>query len=68
MSKKSYSKASPIGGKRGCLCKNGKYSKKCCNGETLQQGIGTLTGQGSEVTISNTTTRTTSRVSTDTQL
>jgi hypothetical protein len=33
-------RSSPIGGKRGCLCKNGKYHKKCCTGELQNQGIG----------------------------
>ena len=32
---------SPKGGKRGCLCKDGKtYSKECCTGELHAQGIG----------------------------
>ena len=35
----SYS--SPKGGRRGCLCKDGKkYDKKCCNGALYAQGIG----------------------------
>ena len=34
------SKVSPRGGKRGCLCKNGKYSSRCCNGSLQAQGIG----------------------------
>ena len=41
-------KVSPKGGKRGCLCKNGKYSKKCCDGELKSQGIGNITGTGLE--------------------
>jgi hypothetical protein len=40
------SKSSPRGGKRGCLCKDGKYSKKCCNGDLQEQGIGALISQG----------------------
>jgi len=42
--KKTYipSKSSPKGGKRGCLCKNGKYSAKCCNGDLQAQGIGNV--------------------------
>jgi hypothetical protein len=31
---------SPRGGKRGCLCKDGTYKKKCCTGELEAQGIG----------------------------
>jgi len=37
----SYS--SPKSGKRGCLCKDGKtYSSKCCKGELINQGIGSI--------------------------
>jgi hypothetical protein len=39
------SRTSPKGGKRGCLCKDGKsYSIKCCNGSLSAQGIGNITG------------------------
>jgi hypothetical protein len=31
---------SPKGGKRGCLCKDGKYHKDCCDGTLHAQGIG----------------------------
>ena len=37
---KTESKVSPRGGKRGCLCKNGKYSSRCCDGSLQAQGIG----------------------------
>ena len=37
---RTASKVSPRGGKRGCLCKDGKYSKKCCDGSLEAQGIG----------------------------
>jgi hypothetical protein len=43
---KETSKTSPKGGKRGCLCKDGKYSKKCCNGDLQEQGVGALVGEG----------------------
>jgi len=42
------SKTSPRGGKRACLCKEGNYSLKCCQGELINQGIGALQG-GHEV-------------------
>ena len=29
--------SSPKGGKRGCLCKDGKYSSECCQGELQEQ-------------------------------
>ena len=38
------SKNSPKGGKRGCLCADGKtYSSKCCDGSLQGQGIGNIT-------------------------
>ena len=41
---KTQSNASPPeGSKRGCLCKNGKYSTKCCDGSLQAQGIGQIT-------------------------
>lgn len=38
--KATMAKASPKGGKRGCLCKDGKYSSECCDGTLPAQGIG----------------------------
>ena len=43
------SRTSPTGGRRGCLCKDGTYNSKCCNGDLQNQGIGSLTG-GTELT------------------
>ena len=38
---KTPSKASPrAGSKRGCLCEDGTYSTKCCDGSLQAQGIG----------------------------
>lgn len=52
--KATPSKSSPRGGNRACLCKDGKYSKKCCNGDLQAQGIGVITGSGSEAsTVTN---------------
>lgn len=45
---------SPIGGDRACLCADGTYSKECCKGEEINQGIGSLVGQSSGSTIVNT--------------
>jgi hypothetical protein len=47
---KTKSKTSPKGGKRGCLCDNGTYSKECCNGDLQNQGVGVTSGVDS-VTI-----------------
>jgi len=50
MSKKSTSQTNS---KRGCLCKDGEtYSKECCEGEIINQGIGT-TESGSISIIEN---------------
>tara|TARA_R110002012_G_scaffold295861_1_gene492680 strand:- start:4132 stop:4284 length:153 start_codon:yes stop_codon:yes gene_type:complete len=38
---KNLAHNSPKGGRRGCLCKDGKtYSSKCCDGTLHAQGIG----------------------------
>ena len=45
--RRSYvkSRTSPKGGKRGCLCADGRtYSSKCCDGSLEGQGIGNITG------------------------
>jgi hypothetical protein len=47
--------SSPKGGKRGCLCKDGKYSSECCQGELQEQGIGSTVAQQSS-TVTNTNT------------
>lgn len=51
---KTVSKASPKGGRRGCLCDDGTYNKKCCDGTLHAQGIGktaSVTPQQVTVTI-----------------
>jgi hypothetical protein len=51
---KTPSYSSPKGGRRGCLCENGKYSVKCCDGSLQAQGIGMTTGtENVTVTISS---------------
>lgn len=52
MIKKTKSITSPKGGNRGCLCADGTYSKKCCNGYLQNQGIGSTIG-GGEGTVTN---------------
>ena len=40
----TVSRSSPKGGKRGCLCSDGRtYSSKCCDGTLEAQGIGNIT-------------------------
>tara|TARA_Y100000004_G_C8764659_1_gene348094 strand:+ start:156 stop:359 length:204 start_codon:yes stop_codon:yes gene_type:complete len=34
---------SPKDDKRGCLCPDGTYSRKCCDGSFQAQGIGSVT-------------------------
>lgn len=48
---KTKSKTSPKGGKRGCLCDDGTYSKECCNGDLQNQGIGKTNGTNENVSI-----------------
>lgn len=56
--KKTPSKTSPKGGKRGCLCPDGTYSSKCCDGSLQAQGIGNPSGQQVSNTTDNRQTRT----------
>jgi len=46
--RQTQSRISPVGGRRGCLCKDKTYNSKCCNGDLQNQGIGALTGQNFE--------------------
>lgn len=53
---KTPSKTSPKGGKRGCICKDGTYNSKCCDGSLQAQGIGSTVNQvTSSVTNTNET-------------
>lgn len=55
-------KVSPKGGKRGCACPDGTYSKKCCDGSLQAQGIGSLESQStSTIVINNSGTTTTTQ-------
>ena len=57
--KKTESKTSPKGGKRGCLCDDGKYRPECCDGTLQNQGVGALVGQATSVVINTNTSTTT---------
>jgi len=60
---------SPTNSRRGCLCADGKkYSKECCKGGLINQGIGTLENQGSEVSNTQSSSDTVTSTSTDYQL
>jgi hypothetical protein len=44
MAKDKYT--SPKGGNRGCLCEDKEtYSKECCKGELIEQGVGATVQQ-----------------------
>ena len=50
--KYTYSRTSRKGGRRGCLCADGRtYSSKCCDGSLQAQGIGSITGTPSEAPV-----------------
>ena len=36
------STTSPRENRKACLCKNGTYSRKCCKGKIINQGIGNI--------------------------
>jgi len=55
--KKTVSKTSPKGGKKGCLCDDGKYRAECCDGTLQNQGIGNTENQGESVKVDNRTER-----------
>jgi hypothetical protein len=61
MKSKTPSYSSPKGGRRGCLCENGKYSTKCCDGSLQAQGIGMTTGTESVTITVDSGVRTTVR-------
>jgi len=48
---KTTSRTSPKGGKRGCLCDDGTYNSKCCDGTLQAQGVGSLVSQGTSTVV-----------------
>tara|TARA_R100000773_G_scaffold44399_1_gene45422 strand:- start:61 stop:1263 length:1203 start_codon:yes stop_codon:yes gene_type:complete len=42
--KKTPSTTSPKDDRRACLCPDGTYSRECCDGSLIAQGIGNITG------------------------
>ena len=47
----SWSRTSPRDSRRACLCSNGLYSRKCCKGKMINQGIGRIYSDGQVDTI-----------------
>lgn len=41
----------PNNDKKACLCKDGTYSTKCCEGELINQGIGQTEGNQTTANI-----------------
>lgn len=39
---KTPSRTSPKTNSRGCLCKDNRYSRECCDGSLMAQGIGVI--------------------------
>lgn len=60
---KTPSYSSPKGGKRGCLCDDGTYSSKCCNGDLQNQGIGSLVNSSTQTVVNTNEPRTITNVS-----
>ena len=56
MAKKKTS--SSVSSKQGCLCEDGTYSKECCKGELINQGIGAIENQSNAVITNVNTPRT----------
>lgn len=44
-------KTSPQDSSRACLCEDSTYSKDCCKGEEINQGIGATEGQATSIII-----------------
>ena len=43
---KTPGRATPRSNRRGCLCPDGTYSRKCCDGSLQAQGVGKIYGDG----------------------
>lgn len=55
--KRKESKSSPKGGKKGCVCKDGTYDVKCCDGTLPAQGIGDITTENAGTVVNIVTVR-----------
>ena len=49
----TLSKVNRKGGKRGCLCPDGKYRKECCDGTLQAEGVGATITETTVVIIDN---------------
>jgi hypothetical protein len=48
---------SPKDSSSACLCEDGTYSKECCKGELINQGIGALVSNSSSSVVNTNQTR-----------
>ena len=55
--KKTVSKTSPKGGRRGCLCEDGTYKAECCDGTLQAQGVGSTVNQVTSNVVNTNTVR-----------
>ena len=55
--KKTVSKTSPKGGRRGCLCEDGTYKAECCDGTLQAQGVGSTVNQVTSSVVNTNTVR-----------
>lgn len=55
--KKTVSKTSPKGGRRGCLCDDGTYKAECCDGTLQAQGVGSTVNQVTSNVVNTNTVR-----------
>lgn len=55
--KKTVSKTSPKGGRRGCLCEDGTYKAECCDGTLQAQGVGSTVNQVTSNIVNTNTVR-----------
>jgi hypothetical protein len=53
---------SPKDSSRACLCEDGTYSKECCEGELINQGVGALVSQASSSVVNTNQPRVIERV------
>jgi len=53
---------SPKDSSRACLCEDGTYSKECCEGELINQGVGALVAQASSSVVNTNQPRVIERV------
>jgi hypothetical protein len=54
---KTTSYTSPKGGNKACLCEDGTYNKKCCDGSLQAQGVGSESNQSTSTVVNTSQAR-----------